>query len=283
MCRGHVLEVSRLNQSLAAPPPLNKHSAGFSLIELAILLVIIGLLVGGVLMGRNLIRNADLQTVVTDATRYRSATTQFMDKYLALPGDFSEATAMWGATDATLATCVVTASTGTETCDGNGNGIISTLGTAFPSNMYEAFGFWKHLENEGLIKGKFTGIQATANIGSTIAGQNAPASSIDNGTWLVAWDSSSGGAMFDVAIVRHNLRLGGQVVGWPTGHILTTQEAWNIDTKMDDGRPGLGIATAPKSTYPGVPNCTTTAVAATAEYKLSYTSIACTMYFGLDR
>ena len=72
-------------------------------------------LVGGVLMGRNLIRNADLQAVVTDATRYRSAASQFQDKYLALPGDFNGATAMWGAADATLATCVVTASTGTAT------------------------------------------------------------------------------------------------------------------------------------------------------------------------
>ncbi|PZP83692.1 MAG: type II secretion system protein, partial [Azospirillum brasilense] len=56
---------------------------GFSLVELSIVLVILGLLTGGILGGQSLIRAAELRTISTDANRYITAAQTFRDKYFA--------------------------------------------------------------------------------------------------------------------------------------------------------------------------------------------------------
>ena len=68
------------------------HISAFSLVELSIVLVILGLLVGGVLSGQSLIRAAELRSVTTEYSRYTTAISSFRDKYFALPGDMSNAT-----------------------------------------------------------------------------------------------------------------------------------------------------------------------------------------------
>ena len=60
---------------------------GFSLVELSIVLVILGLLTGGILAGQSLIRAAELRSISTDYSRYIAAVQAFRDKYFALPGD----------------------------------------------------------------------------------------------------------------------------------------------------------------------------------------------------
>ncbi|MBY0354312.1 MAG: prepilin-type N-terminal cleavage/methylation domain-containing protein, partial [Rickettsiales bacterium] len=95
------------------------HHSGFSLLELSVVLVIISLIAGGVVFGKNLVRQAAVRSVVTDALKYQSAVQLFRDTYNALPGDFSTATSLWGA----AAACMPTADfSGTATCNGNGNG-----------------------------------------------------------------------------------------------------------------------------------------------------------------
>ena len=68
---------------------------GFSLVELSIVLVILGLLVGGVLSGQSLIRAAELRAATQEYQRYYTATQTFRDKYFAIPGDFNNAQAFW--------------------------------------------------------------------------------------------------------------------------------------------------------------------------------------------
>ena len=73
----------------------------FSLVELSIVLVILGLLVGGVLSGQSLIRAAQLRSVTTQFANYRAAVFTFRDKYFALPGDMANASAFWGSAGGT--------------------------------------------------------------------------------------------------------------------------------------------------------------------------------------
>ena len=86
-------------------PTLQRTRYGFSLVELSIVLVILGLLVGGVLTGQSLIRAAELRSVSTEYSRYVASVHTFRDKYFALPGDMTNATQFWG-TAAVLPRCL---------------------------------------------------------------------------------------------------------------------------------------------------------------------------------
>ena len=69
---------------------------GFTLLELSIVLVIIGLIVGGVTVGSEMIRQSQLQRIGKDAQTYLTAVNTFKLKYNALPGDFSRGYDYWG-------------------------------------------------------------------------------------------------------------------------------------------------------------------------------------------
>lgn len=104
---------------------------GFSLVELSIVLVILGLLTGGILAGQSLIRAAELRSVITTTDRYQAAVYSFRDKYFALPGDMRNATSFWGDQATGPSACADAGITdGTPgTCNGNGDGLIINWNT----------------------------------------------------------------------------------------------------------------------------------------------------------
>lgn len=245
----------------------HQHTRGFSLVELSIVLVILGLLVGGVLSGQSLIRAAELRAVSTEYSRWVTASQSFRDKYFALPGDMNNAISFWG----NPTTCPTTAGTGTQTCNGNGDGKID--GPAAASQYGEWFMFWQHLANAGLIEGTYNGRAGSANNADSSAA-NLPKSKLSNGFWFVAHDASSVAAMFPVATARNNFRVGAPISGsWPGNSIMKPEELWNIDTKLDDGKPGLGSVTTTLLSYG--PTCASTSTASSAEYSLSISSTQC--------
>ena len=116
-----------------------KKQSGFTLIEIAIVLVIIGLLLGGVLKGQELINNAKAKNIENEVTNIRTAIYSYQDRYRALPGDDNKADRFTGIT-----TC-------TDNC-GNSNGTIEGVFNSSTANV-ESRLFWLHLRNAGLIEG----------------------------------------------------------------------------------------------------------------------------------
>lgn len=128
---------------------------GFSLVELSIVLVILGLLTGGILAGQSLIRASELRAVSTQLQKFAAAHYSFQDKYFAIPGDMRNAVTFWGAADGSTGETVacltvdsLTLSDPKQTCNGDGNGRIETTGTSDEIRRY-----WQHLANAGLIEG----------------------------------------------------------------------------------------------------------------------------------
>lgn len=244
-------------------------STAFSLVELSIVLVILGLLVGGILAGQSLIRAAELRAVGTEQQRFITATNAFRDRYFALPGDMTNATSVWGAAHATPATCITTVGTGTQTCNGSGNGLIQ-----LSAGSNEPYRFWQHLTNAGLIEGSFSGVtQGSTTYSSTNA--NSPTSRIASAIWMVdSWGIiTSGGGVFD-GVYGNIFSLGMPIANSiPYGRVMTPPELWNLDTKLDDGKPATGQLVS----YGTLNLCTDTSTATnlSASYLLSSSTVNC--------
>ena len=109
-------------------PNFPRRQSGFTLIEIAIVLVIIGLLLGGILKGQELITSARVRNIIAQLDGAKAAVFGFQDRFRALPGDFSQAeTQIAGASE-----------------DGDGNGVIAGN---------EAIAAWDHLSHAGFING----------------------------------------------------------------------------------------------------------------------------------
>lgn len=216
---------------------------GFSLVELSIVLVILGLLTGGILAGQSLIRAAELRGIISDYQRYTAAKNTFRDKYMAMPGDMNNATRFWGRL-VNQPHCVsnsgAAVNTSTGVCDGNGNGIMEDAASANESG--EAVQHWRHLAQAGLIEGTFTGLADSGQGIDYTIGTNVPASRISSVGWgansinnLVVNTSNTFFKDF-----RGSLTIGTDDGWYMDGAFLKAEEAWNIDTKLDDGRPAQG-------------------------------------------
>ena len=203
----------------------NRHA--FSLVELSIVLVILGLLVGGILAGQSLIRAAELRSISTDIQKIRTATNAFRDRYFSLPGDFNLATNVWTSAGASCLASNVSPAVG-GTCNGNNNGEIFYTS--------ESWLFWEHLGLAGLLEGQYAGGDQSVPYGRVlVAGVNAfktrlPNVAIQPGHALV----------YD--ITTNYLYIGSDqydnnILVFPA---MKTEEAWNLDTKMDDGKATYG-------------------------------------------
>lgn len=250
---------------------------GFSLVELSIVLVILGLLTGGILTGQTLIRAAELRAVTTEFQRYQGAVNTFRDKYFAIPGDMRNATAFWGVAAGTGddAACIAASGIGALTCNGDGDGNVGIANSN--TIVYETFRFWEHLSNAGLIEGSFTGIAGANSTVHGVLGENVPVSKLSNAGFSVRNlgslpESNAGWYEDDYGNVFH--------FGSTTAEVhtlsaaISAEEAWNIDTKLDDGRPSYGNVMSAEN-----PPCTTSNDKELGEYNLTDTSISCTILF----
>lgn len=113
-----------------------KNQKGFTLIEIAIVLVIIGLLIGGVLKGQSMIQNAKVKRLVNDVEGLKAAVLTFQDRYGMYPGDENSATAPTGDTNNGNNNGYFNENTGWVMSDLRLTQLLSGSGTALPTHSF---------------------------------------------------------------------------------------------------------------------------------------------------
>ncbi len=221
-------------------PMKQTQRTAFTLIEMAIVLVIIGVLTGGVLAGKALIRSAQLRDIVSEFQHYQRALGSFREKYYALPGDMANAVSFWGAaagasSDGLDLTCLAldgsAPSAGTATCNGDGNSLIGDSALT----AHEMLRAWQQLANAKMIEGSYTGVPGLLN--NQEVGENVPASRVGNAGWMLYGVGSFDGDTAFFPADYGNILNAGPL----TGGLLTGAESFNIDSKIDDGNPQSGV------------------------------------------
>ncbi len=210
--------------------------SGFTLVELAIVLVIIGLIVGGVLAGADLIKSATMQKATKQIGDIEVGATTFRTKYNALPGDLRDPTA------------VFTGMTAATTPNGDGNGDGDTLIESTSADVTvctteicvagETAVFSYQLAQAGYIKDPvtFRNLASFTATEATINDLMFAKSALGRGALLIP--TSRGGKNYVVITGPVSADAVAGVSVFSAG--ITALQASNIDTKLDDGVPTTG-------------------------------------------
>lgn len=188
----------------------SRKQSGFTLVEIAIVLVIIGLLLGGILKGQELITSARVRNIADQNSGVQAAYYGFIDRYRQVPGDWPQENA-------------VLAIPGVEH-GGNASGRLDTFGT----DWAEALALWEQLSKSGFIQGSYTGGDAPPDATDT---DKAPRNAF-NGFLMLYRSSDYFDAAAGTPTSRLNLILG---TGVPVNVLR------ELDLKVDDGLPATGV------------------------------------------
>ena len=125
----------KITKSSRAPLVRLERSKGFTVLEIAIVLVVLGIIVGGIVTAQELVMSAKARTLISQQQELRAAFFNFQDRYQFPPGDYNEAIMNVGATR-----------------NGDGDGRIEGAREGSTENIL----VWEHLSRAGLIEGRFT-------------------------------------------------------------------------------------------------------------------------------
>ncbi len=261
---------------------LNKQQNGFTLIELSLVLVIIGLIVGGVLVGKDLINAATIRSQISQLESFDMGVSVFKQKYGALPGDIRNPQDFGLAYDATTdAYC--------NTNNVYGNGIIQDQTGVYPIvwTACEQYYFFLHLKDANLIKdlpqkwlGLFSyGCTAIAGVYPQTIDCQYPAAKLGTGGFI-ATSLSDGSLAYFLGVTNKDPSLSNpyRMIDISTGAVITPTEAYKLDTKLDDGKPLSGkikSAILPATADTVADNCLTSV--ANNTYNLTKSTVACNL------
>lgn len=192
--------------------------SGFGIVEVAVVLVIVSLMIGGIVTGRGILNNARLNAVNTQIAAYSQAIEAFETKYGGLPGDSATARTHLGAI----------------TFNGNGNGVVDAGMVANPDgvSVSEPYLFWQHLRHAGLIKDNFVLVNPTLTVVNPgVTGLELPRSELPGSVIQVSTVTGMG-LVFEVTSYN--------TAGVAQRDVLKAEEAWKLDQRYDDGIPCTG-------------------------------------------
>jgi prepilin-type N-terminal cleavage/methylation domain-containing protein len=187
-----------------------RKAQGFTLVEIAIVLVIIGLLLGGILKGQEMITQAKIKNVIADYSGVSAAFYGYQDRYRAIPGDDPNAGTRWAVAPAAT--------------PGSGNGVVAGKYNSATATD-ESRLWWDHLRRAGFVSG---------------SGTNQPFNAIAGMIGVQTGD----------AALTIGPAMGGISGLMMCSANLPDKIAIAVDTQMDDGVPASGTVRGDLQTAP---------------------------------
>lgn len=235
----------------------NRKRSAFSLIELSIVLIIIGLLIAGVTGGASLIKSSELRAVMSEARAFATAVNGFYNQFNYLPGDYG--TAIGGSSA------------------GDGDGTIEYYSNA-TTGINEGRAAWYQMKGAGILDSSIISGTIATTAASTVPaittfGTNVPASKIRNSGWDFDYNSTS---TQNVIVLTAAVTAGSATATLVNGTVVSTAaisptDALSIDAKIDDGVPTSGKVRAVLSTCSG-----------SGVYTTGTTTKACALSYQID-
>lgn len=188
----------------------------FSMVELSIVIIILGLLIASITVGRDLIQASKVRNLITQFNNYTAAMNTFELKYSALPGDISNPNRRGLGTNA-----------------GDDDGLIEDSDGGDPDLAdNELVYFWQHLYEAGFVNGQFDG-----DADNGVLGETFPEVRVGGGITVYGLSSTSNN-YFHIGI--QDSSNGSQVFS----NVLVPEDAFSFDNKFDDGFPLKGTVVA---------------------------------------
>jgi prepilin-type N-terminal cleavage/methylation domain-containing protein len=226
------------------PRPILNHKHGFTLIELSIVLVIIGLIVGGVWVGKDMIKASEIRSTAKQYEQFQTAVNTFRNKYDGLPGDLLASKASAFALCPTIGCMSGAAGLGDQ------NGLIGNGGPA------ESLAAWNQLYWADLINGDFGSAAFVSSAMTFLSSQGSTTTQGDDATLrryfppaklggLKYWNmtSSNSGNLNNYYVLggfSQFFLLPPMITSEAKSRSLTPTEAFQLDSKLDDGKPRTG-------------------------------------------
>jgi hypothetical protein len=184
------------------------------------------------------------------------------------------ATDFWGEAASGTA-CAITLGSGSTTCNGDGDGQVGPGGGGANYEYNELLFFWKHLGNASLIEKQLSGYNPSGNATTRTGAidDNLPSTRVSNSCLNFQY-RSIGDTTSWFSMQSHIYIFGALSAGACENAAITAEEAWNIDKKIDDGKPHQGKALSLKNAIR--PNCI---VASNDAYDLDNGAIGCAIIY----
>lgn len=211
----------------------------FTLIELAIVLIIMVSLIVVITGASSLKRSIEMKRLVGDVEKIRAATIKFKNIYDAYPGDFSKAQTVWPS--------CVDSSTYSSTCNGDGNGYVNATESSLGQTA-EAVYMYEHLYHAGLLDRQYYGNNDTDSSYYEVVKANTYSREYNSSfIYYAIWPASSNATNYiDLRMSRvcANSSCGAGNDGKPLGGVLNVETAHYLDQKLDDESYDTGIIQA---------------------------------------
>lgn len=222
---------------------------GFTLLELSVVILVIGLLVGGILVGDQIQRAAEIRKTINEVNDYKMSFSIFKDKFGTYPGDLRSASSSLGCTAGTFPVG----------CNGNQDGTVTVTGSPVGQGD-EQLRAWQHLSLANLIDKQYPGIATVLN--QNDIGINVPKAKVYDKAgfyvhtlWFNGYPGNGTGVYFTLGSLVPN--------NYNYAPSIAPNELKEIDLKMDDGLPKSGEVLG------GWPNTCITNAGAGTEYASS--------------